>query len=116
MKKRTVKEQREQAILELVARKTATPTEKDLASARRIMNSFYRLCGQDTQLLYLENTESTCNSRYTAEKSARRDKWLERLNAVFKEEYNAHLVYFGYLPTICEKDTTQDLYLRHFYE
>lgn len=115
MRKNTIAEMREKALFELIARKTDTPTEQDIASARRTMNSFYRLCGQDEQLLYLENNERTCNSRYTAEKSARRDKWLERLNKVFKEEYKAQLIYFGYLPTICAKDSTQDLYLIHFY-
>lgn len=38
-----------------------------------------------------------------------------RLNTIFKKDYNACLVYFGYCPTICENGTTQDLYLRHFY-
>ncbi len=115
MARMTIAQLRERAIYQLAERKTSTPTEKDLQDARRTMNSFYRLCGLDEQLLYLENDERTYNRKSTHEKAAKRDKWFDRLNKVFKEEYNARLVYFGYVPTICADGTTQDLYLRYFY-
>ena len=115
MIKMAIAQQREKAVYQLAQRKNFTPTEQDIQDARRTMNSFYRLCGLDEQLLYLENDERTHDKPYTLEKAAKRDKWFDRLNAIFKKEYNACLVYFGYCPTICEQNTTQDLYLRHFY-
>lgn len=115
MARMTITQMRERAVLQLAERKTVSPTEQDIQDARRTMNSFYRLCGLDEQLLYLENDERTHDKPYTLEKVAKRDRWFDRLNAIFKSEYSACLVYFGYCPTICAKDTTQDLYLRHFY-
>lgn len=115
MAKMTIAQMRERAVLQLAKRKNLTPTEQDIQAARRTMNSFYRLCGLDEQLLYLENDERTHNKPYTLEKAAKRERWFDRLNAIFKSEYNACLVYFGYCPTICANGTTQDLYLRHFY-
>lgn len=115
MAKMTVAQLREKAVYQLAERKTATPTEQDIKEARRTMNSFYRLCGLDESLLYLENDKRTHDKPYTLEKAAKRDRWYSRLNDIFKKEYNARLVYFGYLPTICADGTTQDLYLRHFY-
>lgn len=115
MARKTVAQLREEAVLQLAKRANTVPTEHDLQEARRTMNSFYRLCGLDEQLLYLENDERTHDKKSTIEKAAKRDRWYDRLNSLFKEKYHARLVYFGYCPTICEQETTQDLYLRHFY-
>lgn len=114
MRKPTIAEQREKAVYILAQRKEENPTPETIAIARRIMNSYYRLCGLDERLLYLENNERTCNSRYTEQQEERRDKWYKRLNKEFSE-FNACLVYFGYCSTICKKDSTQDLYLAYFY-
>lgn len=115
MAKMTTAQLREKAITQLVARKTEFPTAQDYKDARRVMNSYYRLCGLDTQLLTLQNDPNAYDKRYTLEKEEKRDKWYQRLNKILKNEYNAQLVYFGYLSTICEKGTTQSLYLDHFY-
>lgn len=115
MAKMTIAQLREKAIEKLAARKTDNPTEQDYQDARRVMNSYYRLCGLEENLLSLQNDPNTCDKWYTAEKEAKREKWYKRLNAIFETEYNAQLVYFGYFPTICEKGTTQSLYLEHFY-
>lgn len=115
MAKPTIAQLRENAILELAGRKTETPTENDIETTRHLMNCFYRLCGMDERLLYLENSERLYNSPYTKETAARRNRSYERINSTLKAEYNAHLVYFGYLPTICVNGTTNDLYLTHFY-
>lgn len=115
MAKMTIAQQRERAVYQLAQRNGPTPTEQDLQDARRTMNSFYKLCGLDEQLLYLENDERTHDKQSTKDKAEKRDKWFDRLNSIFKKEYNARLIYFGHLPTICENGTTQDLYLRHFY-
>lgn len=115
MAKKTIAQLRENAVYQLAKRKIAEPTEQDIANARRTMNSFYRLCGLDEQLLYLENDERMYDRPSTKEKSEKRDRWYERLNKIFQTEYDAQLEYFGYCPTICAKGTTQDLYLRYFY-
>lgn len=115
MAKKTIAQLRENAVYQLAKRKAAEPTEQDIANARRTMNSFYRLCGLDEQLLYLENDERMYGRPSTKEKSEKRDRWYERLNKIFQTEYDAQLEYFGYCPTICAKGTTQDLYLRYFY-
>lgn len=114
MAKMTIAQKRERAVYILAQRKEEDPSEKTLSDARRIMNSYYRLCGLDERLLYLENNERTCNSRYTAEQEKRREKWYNRLNKEFAQ-FDAQLVYFGYCSTICKKDSTQDLYLAYFY-
>lgn len=115
MTRMTTAQLRERAINELARRKTTEPTAEDIAAARHVMNCFYRLCGMDERLLYLENDERTYNSAYTKETAARRDRSYERINRTLKADYNARLVYFGYLPTICADGTNSDLYLTHFY-
>lgn len=115
MAQMTVAQLRKRAVTELAQRKTASPTQDDLTAARHVMNCFYSLCGMEERLLYWENDERTYNKPYTLETAARRDRSYERINATLKREYSAHLVYFGYLPTICADGTTNDLYLRHLY-
>lgn len=66
--KMTIAQMREKAVYQLAERKNPTPTEQDIQDARRTMNSFYRWCGLDEQLLYLENDERTHNKPYTLEK------------------------------------------------
>ena len=110
MKTMTIAEQRQRAIETLANR-----TNGNIANASKAMNAFYRLCGLEERLLYLENNEKTCNSSYTKSLQEREERAIERVKKYF-EEFDAALVWFGYLPTICDKDTTQDLYLRYFYE
>lgn len=76
------------------------PTEEEKQQARRMMNSFYRLCGIDERLLYLENDEKWHDRPYTKNLSAKRDKWFSRLNEQFKEKYGLVLYYSGYCPSI----------------
>ena len=111
MRKQTVAELRERAILKLLERNESATIE----DATKTMNAFYRLCGMDERLLYLENDERTCNKSYTRELSDRSQKAVARVKGYF-EKYNATLVYYGYLPTIVDMETNSDLYLRHFYE
>ena len=111
MKKSTIAELRSKAIIQLSERNNELTTDE----ARKTMNAFYRLCGMDQRLLYLENEERTCNSRYTKALAEQRDRAFERVKG-YLVPFNATLVYFGYLPTIVETGSTRDLYLRHFYE
>lgn len=110
MKKMTIAEKRSKAVVELANR-----TNGNIAGASKAMNAYYRLCGLEERLLNLENNERTCNSYYTKALQEQEERAIERVKKYF-EEFNATLVWFGYLPTICESGTTRDLYLAHFYE
>lgn len=84
------------------------------AVAQNLMNRFYRLCGADTRLLYLENDERTVNLRWVHDLSQQRDKRREKLDKDFSK-YGLALKYFGYLPQICEAGTTREAVPRYFY-
>lgn len=86
----------------------------NLKIAQNLMNRYYRLCGADERLLYLENDERTANRRSTQELSEQTEKRLAKLQADFKA-YGLKLVYFGYMPTICYIDSTQTAVERYFY-
>ena len=109
MKKLTIAEKRAKAVIKLANR-----TSGNIEGAKKAMNAYYKLCGLETRLLYLENDERTCNSAYCKKLQLQEERAIERVKKYF-EEFNAVLVWFGYLPTICEQGTTQDLYLTHFY-
>ena len=111
----TIAQLRKQSAIDLAKCKALKPSAEEIQKAKSLMNSYYRLCGLDERLLYLANNERTCNSAYTKELEEKRERWFKRLNAEFNK-YCATLVYFGYFPTICEKDTTRELYLAHFYK
>lgn len=107
----TIAEMRRRSVRELAERRNPNPTEEDMALAKKTMNRYYRLCGMDERLLYLENDEKMHDKPYTIQLAAKRGKHFDRLNATFKNEFDAQMVYFGYLPTICAKGTYSDLYL-----
>ena len=109
MRKPTIAEKRSKAIIELANRTTG-----NIENARKAMNAYYRLCGLEERLLYPENNEKTCNSYYTKELQKQEERAIERVKKYF-EEFNATLIWFGYLPTICDKEKKNDLYLAYFY-
>lgn len=86
--------------------------EKETAS--RLVNSFYKFCGLEETLLYRENNEKTCNSSYTKELQAKEEAWINRLQKELSV-YNLKMIWFGYLPTICETGTTKTALERYFY-
>ena len=95
MRKLTIAEKRENAVIELASR-----TNGNIASARKAMNAYYRLCGLEERLLILENDERTCNTPYTKSLQEKEQKSIERVKGYFKE-FDAVLVWSGYPPTIC---------------
>ena len=109
MRKPTIAEKRSKAIIELANR-----TNGNIENARKAMNAYYRLCGLEERLLNLENDSRTHNTRYTKQLQEREERAIERVKKYF-EEFNATLIWFGYLPTICDKEKKNDLYLAHFY-
>ena len=114
MRTMTIAQLRKKSAIDLAKRKVSKPSAEEIAKATSIMNSYYRLCGLDERLLYLESNERTYNSRFVKELEEKQEKWYKRLNAQFNE-YSAELIYFRYFPTICAKGTTKELYLAHFY-
>lgn len=97
MTRMTIAQMREMELDRLIAYKTSTPTEADYTEARRLMNSFYRLCGLSYRVCMLQNSETTCNGRYCAEQEAKEEKWFNRL-------YGLDLYYSGICPSIGTKN------------
>ena len=87
---------------------------QDMDTAKKLINRYYRLCGMDERLLYLTNDSRTADRPYTRELEAKAEKSLKALQADFKT-YGLKLVYFGYFPTICEADSTNNAYYAYFY-
>ena len=109
MAKTTIAEKRATAAIELANR-----TNGNIENARKAMNAYYRLCRLEERLLNLENDSRTHNTRYTKQLQEREERAIERVKKYF-EEFNATLIWFGYLPTICDKEKKNDLYLAYFY-
>lgn len=99
MAKMTIAQLREKEVERLARFKNSEPTEQDINNARRIMNSFYRLCGLCETNLYLANDERTCNRQSTKDSEEREEKWVKRLNEQLKP-YGLQLFYCGYCPSI----------------
>ncbi len=100
MARKTIAQLREMEVDKLAHMKSAEPSEADYSEARRLMNSFYRLCGLCETNLYLANDERRHDSPYTKESEERETKWHKRLDAEFNRLYGLRLVYCGYAPSI----------------
>lgn len=105
MAKMTIAQMREKELDRLVSYRTETPTAEDYAKAKKLMNSFYRLCGLAETNLYLANNERTCNASYTRESEAKESRWYDRLCKEFQEFCGLTLFYTGYAPSIGTKDS-----------
>lgn len=119
MARLTVAQMREKELERLVAFKTDTPTDEDYAEAKRLMNSFYRLCGLAETNLYLANNERTCNSAATKRSEERESAWYDRLRKEFEEKYGLTLFYTGYAPSIgvrCPGGGVAEKITRYFYD
>lgn len=114
----TIREMREKELGRLVAFKTDSPTEHDFEEARKLMNSFYRLCGLEEKNLYLINDERTCNLPSTGMSEKRAEKWRRRLNKEL-QKYGLRLFYAGYAPsigTVDEHGACTEKITRFFYK
>ena len=105
MDKLTIAERREKELNILVTYKTNDPMPADYNEARKIMNSYYRLCGLSNKNLILTNNENTCNRASTHESEERESKWFKRLKKTFKDIYGLDLFYVSWYPLIGTKDT-----------
>ena len=100
----TIAEKRKIELDRLVAFRTDNPTEEDRKEAKRLMNSYYRLCGLSETNLYRANNEHTCDSRYTKESEDRELRWYKRLRNEFEKYCGLTLFYACYHPSIGTKD------------
>ena len=120
MAKWTIAQLREREIERLVSYRTNKPTEEDYIIARKLMNSFYRLCGLSETNLYLANDEKTCNKLSTKRSEEREEKWCARLSKQFEDFCGLTLFYSGYAPSIGTKDKktggVSEKISRFFYE
>jgi hypothetical protein len=105
MAQMTIAQMGERELDRLVSYRTETPTAEDYAKAKKLMNSFYRLCGLSETNLYLCNTERTCNLKSTGESVKREEKWYDRLRKEFQDFCGLTLFYTGYAPSIGTKDS-----------
>ena len=77
------------------------PSDEDIAKARTLMASFYRLCGLADRNLYRANDERTCNSIWLAQDEEREARWIKRLSKQFHDFCGLNVDYMGgYLPEI----------------
>lgn len=100
----TIAEKRKREVEKLIAYRTDNPTEEDRREAKRLMNSYYRLCGLSETNLYLSNKESTCNSKYTKANEDREYRWYKRLRKEFEDYCGLTLFYTCWFPFIGTKD------------
>ena len=84
---------------EIEVERLAAMYDGNIQAARKIMNSFYRLCGLCETNLYLANDERTCNRPSTKASAEREEKWVTRLCNALKP-YGLTLYYSGYCPSI----------------
>lgn len=94
---------------------SALDLDEDVTIEKKLLNSFYRFCGLEEQLFYLNNNyEMQKFQTYINELEDKADKWRKRLNSQFSN-YGIKLIYFGYLPTLCD-DHNYEVIHRHFYQ
>lgn len=100
MPKMTIAQCREREVHRLAELHNPAPAPEDIDKARRLMNSYYRLCGLCDRNLYLSNEEHTCNKLSTKRSEQREENWHERLNKEFEEFAGVSLVYCSWYPSI----------------
>ena len=96
----TIAEMRAKEVRRLAEYRNPDPTAEDLAEAKRLMNSFYRLCGLAETNLYLANIHELYNPKTLEVSEEKESRWHKRLDAEFYNFCGLRLVYLGYCPSI----------------
>ena len=116
MRKATIHELRERELRSLIARNPELGT----AHAKKLMNSFYRLCGLSWSNLEYDNDETRYNAKQSRLREERENRWYDRLNGDFKKAYGLQLKYCGCMPAIGLVDKASGAFTevieRHFYD
>lgn len=119
MARMTIAQMRERDIIKLAAMHSENPTENDIAEAKRLFNSYYRLCGLSETNLYLQNDEKRHDTWYAKQSEEKESKWYARLDKEFNNFAKLRLVYCGYYPSIgykTEHGGFVDVFYPHFYQ
>jgi len=114
MRKKTIHELRERELKVLVS----LNPELGSAHARKLMNSFYRLCGLSWSNLEYDNDETRYNAKQSRLREDRETRWYDRLNGEFKK-YGLQLKYCGCMPaigTVNENGAFTEVIERYFYD
>lgn len=114
MAKWTIAQLRAREVERLAKMKTDDPTEADYAEARRLMNSYYRLCGLSDTNLYLANDSRRYDAKRLERSEERETAWYKRLSKEFHEFCGLRLNYFGHFPSIVD-DTYHHCVSVYFY-
>ena len=99
MPKLTIAQLREIEVEKLARRRNKDPTENDLAQARRIMRSYYRLVALSSRNCELANDRETHDLPSTRESEEREVRLEKRLNKQL-EEYSLTIYRPGIYPII----------------
>lgn len=113
--KKTIAQLREEQCQKLHGLNVGT----DYDTAKRLMNSFYRLCGLAERNLLLNEDERTCNLKSTKCSEEKEDRWYKRLSKEFEDNYGLTLEYCSYLPSIGIKKPGggfKEVIYRYFYQ
>ena len=78
----------------------------DIAAAKKIINSYYRLSALNYRVCILQNDAATADSNYTKELEEKEQRWIKRLNS-YLAPYKLHIVYAGIYPTITTINPTR---------
>ena len=116
MRQKTIHELREKELKALVSLNPGLGA----AHARKLMNSFYRLCGLSWSNLEYDNDETRYNAKQSRLREERESRWYDRLNSEFNKSYGLQLKYCGCMPAIGLVDKASGAFTevieRHFYE
>lgn len=100
MAKMTIAQMREREVRRLAEYHADVPTKEDLNEARRLMNSFYRLCGLAETNLYLANDPEKYSPKRLKASEEKESRWYDRLSKEFEKFAGLRLFYAGYCPSI----------------
>lgn len=118
MARMTIAQMRERDVYRLAEMHNNKPTENDIQEARRLFNSYYRLCGLSETNLYLQNDSKRHDTYYAKQSEEKERKWYDRLDAEFNKFAGLRLVYCGYYPSIghkIERGGFADVFYPHFH-
>ena len=99
MARMTIAQLREKEVHRLASYKNEKLTEEDLNEARKIQNSYYRLCGLSERVCERQNDERYCDSYSTHKMEEKEERWIKRLGEELKP-YGLKLIYPGIYPVI----------------
>lgn len=102
--KLTIAQKRAAEVGRLARIATDNPTNEDMRTAHRLMNSYYRLCGLAETNLWRQNDPMFCNSNYARMQEEKELAWHHRLSKEFNDRYGLSLYYLGYRPSIVKLD------------